>query len=118
MIRAPNLSGKMDDCSISLTFSAGVGLRLESRLLEMTDKASVTLPGTVEKVIPSVFPQEAGTVEIKVETAHDLYREVRIENTLTDESGGKASLKLGSPVEVTITAEAGSTTVRSGPPKP
>jgi hypothetical protein len=38
---------------------------------------------------------------------------VRIENTPTNESGGKVSLKLGEPVEVTITAEAGSTTIQS-----
>jgi hypothetical protein len=82
----------------------------------MIEKPSVTLPETVEKVIPSMSPQEAGTVQIRVETPHQLYREVRIENTLTNESGGKVSLKLGSPVEVTITAEAGSTIVQSRAP--
>jgi hypothetical protein len=82
----------------------------------MPEKPSVTLPGTVNRVIPSLSPHNAGTVEISVHTAHDLYREVRIENTLTNESGGKVSLKLGSPVEVTITAEAGSATIQSGPP--
>jgi hypothetical protein len=71
----------------------------------------VTLPGKVEKLFPSPSPQEASTVQISVETAHALYREVRIENTLTNQSGGKVSLKLGSPVTVTVTAEAGSTTV-------
>jgi hypothetical protein len=81
----------------------------------MPEKPSVTLPGTVNRVIPSLSPHNAGTVEISVHGAHDLYREVRIENTLTHESGG-LSLKLGSPVEVTITAEAGSTTIQSGPP--
>lgn len=80
---------------------------------EMPEKPSITLPGKVQKVIPSLSPEEAGTVEIRVQTADELYREVRIENTLTNESGGKVSLKLGSPVEVTITAEAGSTTVQS-----
>ena len=82
----------------------------------MPEKPSVTLPGTVEKVIPSLSPRTADTVEISVHTADDLYREVRIENTLTDESGGKVSLKVGSPVAVTITAEAESTTVLSQPP--
>ena len=79
---------------------------------EMSEKPSVTLPGRVEKIIPSVSPQKTETAQIAVETDHHLYREVRIENTLTDENGGKVSLKLGSPVEVTITAEAGSTTVQ------
>jgi hypothetical protein len=35
---------------------------------------------------------------------------------LTSETGGNVSLKLGSPVEVTITAEAGCTTVQSRVP--
>jgi uncharacterized membrane protein len=77
----------------------------------MSEKPSVTLPGTVEKVIPSLFPEEADTVEIRVDTPEELYREVRIENSLTNESGEKVSLKLGSPVKVTITAETESTTV-------
>jgi len=77
----------------------------------MSEKPSVTLPGKVEKVFASPSSQEPGTVQIKVETAQALYREVRIENTLTNKSGGKVSLKLGSPVTVTVTAEAGSTTV-------
>jgi hypothetical protein len=79
----------------------------------MPDKPSVTLPGMVEKIIPSLSPNEEDTVQIRVESDHDLYRDVRIENTLTNESGGKVSLKLGSPVEITVTAEAGSTTIQS-----
>ncbi len=79
----------------------------------MPENPSVTLPGKVDKIIPPQSPDETGTVQISVDSPHDLYREVRIENTLTNESGGKVSLKLGSPVEVTITAEAGSTTVQS-----
>jgi hypothetical protein len=87
----------------------------------MPENPSVTLPGTVEKIIPSPDPEKPSTAEISVESPHELYRDVRIENTLTDESGGKVSLTLGSPVEVTITAEAGSTTIQSHvpvPPKP
>lgn len=75
--------------------------KVEIEVIEMSAKPSVTLPGTVEKVIPSLSPQDVGTVEISVDTPHDLYRQVRIENTLTNESGGKVSPKLGSPAEVT-----------------
>jgi hypothetical protein len=78
----------------------------------MPKNPSITLPGTVDKIIPSLFPNEAGKVQISVDTPHNLYREVRIENTLTNASGDKVSLKLGSPVEVSITAQAGSTTVQ------
>jgi hypothetical protein len=83
----------------------------------MFEKTSVTLPGIVDKIIPSLSPTKAETAEISVETPHELYRQVRIDNTLTNESGGKVSLKLGSPVEITITAEAGSTTVESRIPQ-
>jgi hypothetical protein len=76
----------------------------------MAEKPSITLPGTVEKIIPSPLSPEADMVQINVISADDLYREVRIQNTLIDETGGKVMLKLGSPVAVTITAEAGSTT--------
>ena len=55
----------------------------------MPEKPSVTLPGTVNKVIPSLSPHNAGTVEISVHTAHNLYREVRIENTLTMKAGAE-----------------------------
>src|ERR1700733_14938808 len=79
----------------------------------MPGKPSVTLPGTVEKILPSLSAHPADTVEISVESGHQLYREVRIENTLTDENGQKVSLKLGSPVEVTIAAEASYTTAQS-----
>jgi hypothetical protein len=82
----------------------------------MRKKPSVTLSGTVEKIIPPSSPREAETVQIRVESADELYREVRIENTLTDETGQKDSLTLGSPVEITITAEADCTTVQSRTP--
>ena len=80
---------------------------------KMPEKSSVTLLGKVGKLLPSLSPEGTETAQISLESVHELYRDVRIDNTLTDESGGKVSLKIGSPVEVTITAEAESTTVRS-----
>jgi hypothetical protein len=82
----------------------------------MRKKPSVTLPGTVEKIIPPSSPLEAETVQIRVESADELYREVRIENTLIDETGQRDSLTLGSPVEVTITADPDCTIVQSRTP--
>jgi len=73
------------------------------------DKPTVTLPGTVEKIIPSVHPSEPEKVQIAVESADDLYREIRIENTLQDAAGNAVSLKEGAEVDVTIEAEAEST---------
>lgn len=69
------------------------------------EKPSVTLPGFVEKVVKPVFPTEPEKAQIVVEGADPLYREIRIENTLTNESGEAVRLKEGAPVEVTIEAE-------------
>jgi hypothetical protein len=74
----------------------------------MSDKPSTTLPATVEKIIKS--PSEPEKAQIVVEGADDLYRELRIENTLTDEKGEKVGLKPGAEVEVTIEADPKATT--------
>jgi hypothetical protein len=49
----------------------------------------VTLSGTVEKVIKSPNPKER-KAQITVEGADELYREIRIDNTLQDENGAPA----------------------------
>jgi len=71
----------------------------------MAEKASTTLPGTVEQIIRSPFPSEPEKAEIAVEGADDLYKEIRIVNTLVDEEGNEVRLKRGAQVEVTIEAE-------------
>jgi hypothetical protein len=79
----------------------------------MSDKPSTTLPATVEKIIKSPSPGEPEKAQIAVEGADNLYRELRIENTLIDENGEKVSLKQGAEVEVTIEAEPDATTPQS-----
>jgi hypothetical protein len=71
----------------------------------MSEKHSTTLPAVVEKVIKPQTPGEPEKAQITVEGADHLYRELRIENTLTDENGGKVRLKPGAEVDVTIEAE-------------
>jgi predicted DNA-binding antitoxin AbrB/MazE fold protein len=68
-------------------------------------KPSTTLPGTVEKIIKPIHPQEPEKAEIAIEGADHLYREIRIENTLTDENGEPVRLKEGAQVEVTVEAD-------------
>ena len=68
------------------------------------EKPSVTLPGTVEKIIPAVG-DEPEKAQITLEGADELYREVRIENTLQDADGEPVALKKGTEVDVTIEAE-------------
>ena len=76
----------------------------------MTEKPSVTLPGTVEKIIPPTGPGEPEKAQIDVEGADDLYRELRIENALTTENGQKVKLKKGAEVDVTVEADPTATT--------
>lgn len=71
----------------------------------MTEKPSVTLPGSVEKIIKPSHPSEPEKAQIAVEGADDLYKEIRIENSLTDENGDKVRLKKGDQVDVTVEAD-------------
>lgn len=70
----------------------------------MADNAGTTLPGTVEKIIKSPFPTEPDKAQITVEGADHLYKEIRIENLLTDEDGNQVQLKPGAEVQVTVEA--------------
>jgi hypothetical protein len=79
-------------------------------------KPAVTLPGTVEKIIPpSQYGGEPEKAEISVEGADPLYKEIRVENTLQDEEGKEVGLKPGAEVEVTIEAEPHQTTPKQSP---
>ena len=68
------------------------------------EKPATTLPGTVQKIIQSPDPSIPEKAEIAVEGADELYKEIRIENTLTDEKGNEVKLKPGAEVEVTVEA--------------
>ena len=71
----------------------------------MTEKPSATMPGTVEKIIPSLVSSEPDKAEIAVEGADELYREIRIDNSFKDKNGHEGSLKEGAHVQVTVEAE-------------
>lgn len=81
-------------------------------------KPSVTLPGTVEKIIESEYTAEPEKAEISVEGADHLYKEIRIENTLQDDQGKEVKLKEGAEVQVTIEAEANATEAKSESDRP
>jgi len=80
---------------------------------EEKDKPSTTLPGTVQKIIKPIDPSEPEKAQINIEGAEDLYREIRVENTLKDENAEEVALKQGAPVDVTIEAEEKDTTKKS-----
>jgi len=72
-------------------------------------KAHKKLPGTVRKIVKPPVPAEPEKAEITVHNADELYKEIRIENTLTTESGTEVRLKAGAEVEVHIEADEKST---------
>jgi hypothetical protein len=69
------------------------------------EQPSVTMPGKVDKIIPSSRPSQPEKAQIAVEGADQRHRDLRFENTLTDEHGDDVKHKKGAHVEVTVTAE-------------
>jgi uncharacterized protein YfaS (alpha-2-macroglobulin family) len=63
------------------------------------------IPGTVEKLIPSPRPNQPEEAQISIEGTNHGYRDLRIENSLTDEHGDEVKLKKGAHVEVIVTAK-------------
>ena len=72
---------------------------------EEKDKPSTTLPGTVEKIIKPIDPSEPEKAQITIEGGEDLYREIRVSNTLKNEEGEEVTIKEGASVDVTIQAD-------------
>lgn len=69
------------------------------------EQPTVTLPGTVNEIIPSSRLNQPEKAQIAVDGADRGYRDLRIENSLIDEHGDDVSLKKGAHVEVTVTAQ-------------
>ena len=78
------------------------GLNLDTA--RIPEQPSATMPGTVDKIIPSLRPSQPEKAQIAVHGADHRYRDLRIENTLTDEHGDDVKLKKGARVEITVTA--------------
>jgi hypothetical protein len=64
-------------------------------------KKKKMLHGRVKKTIKSVAA-EPEKVEITIEEADDLYKEIRVENVVTDEKGKKSKLTPDEEVDVVI----------------
>jgi hypothetical protein len=79
----------------------------------MPENPSTTLPGVVEKIIKPVSPKEPEKAQIAIEGADDLYREIRIDNTLTKKDGEEVRLKPGAEVEVKVEAPVEATTPKA-----
>jgi hypothetical protein len=77
----------------------------------MTKRKRRKMRGTVQEVLKPLVPdEEVEKAQISVGEADELYREIRIENVLTDEKGDKVRLKPGADVDVTVEADTDATT--------
>lgn len=78
---------------------------LKADTTRIPEQPSTTLSGTVGKIIPSSNPSKPEKAQITVDGPERGYRNLRIENALTDEHGDDVRLKKGTQVEVTVSAE-------------
>ena len=69
------------------------------------EQPSISIPGTVDKIIPSSDPSGLEKAQISFDDTPNRDRAIRIENTLTDECGSQVSLKKGAHVKVTVTGK-------------
>ena len=67
------------------------------------------LRGTVQKIIKPINSSQPEKAQIDIRDADDLYREIRIDNEVSDEKGAKARLKEGAEVDVIVEADSSAT---------
>jgi len=68
------------------------------------------LRGKVQKMLKPIVSLEPEKAQISVDEADELYREIRVENALTDENGERVRLKPGAEVDVILEADTDATT--------
>ena len=77
-------------------------LNLETE--RISQPPSTTMPGTVDRIIPSSLRSLPEKAQIAVDGPDHRNQDLSIENTLTDEHGDDVKLKKGAHVDVTVTA--------------
>lgn len=63
------------------------------------------MPGVVDKIVSASSLGAPEKLQITVDDPDRGYRELRMENVLTDENGEDVKLKKGSHVEVSVTED-------------
>ena len=104
LANATHTSVKKEMAKPRITRSARIAtLNLDTS--RVPEQPSTTLPGTVDKLIPSPSPSQPEKAQIAIDGADHGYRDLRIKNALIDEHGDDVKLKKGADVEVTVTAK-------------
>jgi len=78
----------------------------------ITKRKLKKMRGTVQRVLKPFLPSELEKVQISVDEAEELYREIRIENVLTDENGEKVQLKPALMIQIRESHRTPSTLLR------
>jgi hypothetical protein len=71
----------------------------------IVEPPSTLMNGIVSKIVRLRSPNKPDKAQISMDLPDREYRELRIENTLTDEHGGEVSPKKGAHVDVTVVAK-------------
>ena len=71
----------------------------------MRKKTKTVKPGKVQRIIKPAHREDVEKAEIAIEGGEDLYKEIRIENTLRDENDNPVKLKQGAEVDVVVEAD-------------
>jgi hypothetical protein len=79
--------------------------QLNLNIARIPEQPSTSLPGIVNKIIPSKGQNKPEKAQIVVDHADSRHRDLRIENALSDKHGDDIKLKKGAHVELTIKAE-------------
>lgn len=87
------------------SFNKLVGYTKTGSRQTMSPKISSTFPGTVARIVKSPILNGQEKAQISVEGADPVLRDLRIDNTLKNDSGDEVSLKLGARVKITVEAK-------------
>jgi hypothetical protein len=101
---ARRASVKMEMAKPRITRSARIA-ELNLNTARNPEHPSVSMPGTVEKIISPPRPAQPEIAQIAVDGPDQQYQDLRIENALIDEHGDDVKLKRGAHVEITVTAD-------------
>jgi chorismate mutase len=72
-----------------------------------------TIPAVAKQIIKSRFSNQPERVEISLQEADDLFREIRIENSFSNETGQSVGLVAGTALDVTFEASSKDTVRRN-----
>jgi hypothetical protein len=71
---------------------------------QLSNRPSRTVPAVVKQILKPMYPDQSEKVEISITEADELFREIRIVNTLKGVDGKLVGLKPGVQVDVTFEA--------------